>query len=202
MPCTYWMTPNRQLSKWIGVITVYGYPFKFSTGLLPANQNWRLRMRQECGEHYPSYLLQRKPLVGNPGMHHGTCLTHVPWRMSGSLYLGGGENVPGITGACATRNFTYLTRSPWYCYSLEDQEPTFFFNRQQIFKLMAMSCHKLNGYPNTDPQNFHQAKRPIALSSRNGVIRLVVRTRTIIMISYHFIQDTARGSWWSNQPLR
>ena len=38
--------------------------------------------------------------------------THVPWCMSGSLTSGGGENVPGIPGACATRNFTYLTRGP------------------------------------------------------------------------------------------
>ena len=30
--------------------------------------------------------------------------------MSGSLSRGGGENVPGIPGACATRNFTYLAR--------------------------------------------------------------------------------------------
>ena len=34
-------------------------------------------------------------------MHHGTCVTHVPWCMSGSLTCGGGENVPGIPGACA-----------------------------------------------------------------------------------------------------
>ena len=33
--------------------------------------------------------------------------------MSGSLTRGGGENVPGIPGACATRNFTYLVRGPW-----------------------------------------------------------------------------------------
>ena len=46
------------------------------------------------------------------GMHHGTCVTHVPWCMSGSLTNGGGENVPGIPGACATRNFTYLARGP------------------------------------------------------------------------------------------
>ena len=46
-------------------------------------------------------------------MHHGTCVTHVPCCMSGSLTRGGGENVPGIPGACATRNFTYLARSPW-----------------------------------------------------------------------------------------
>ena len=40
---------------------------------------------------------------------------HVPWCMPGSLTrvsfeVGGGENVPGIPGACATRNLTYLVR--------------------------------------------------------------------------------------------
>ena len=50
--------------------------------------------------------------VSDPGMQHGTCVTHVPWCMSGSLTRGGGENVPGIPGACATRNFTYLARGP------------------------------------------------------------------------------------------
>ena len=40
-------------------------------------------------------------------------MTHVPWCMLGSLTLGGGENVPGIPGACATHNFTYLSRDPW-----------------------------------------------------------------------------------------
>ena len=35
--------------------------------------------------------LQRKPLVSNPGKHHGTCVTHVPWCMSGSLTRGGGK---------------------------------------------------------------------------------------------------------------
>ena len=34
-------------------------------------------------------------------MHHGTCVTHVPWCISGSLTCGDGENVPGIPGACA-----------------------------------------------------------------------------------------------------
>ena len=41
-------------------------------------------------------------------------LTHVPWCMSGSLTRAGGENVPGIPDACATRNFTYLARSLWW----------------------------------------------------------------------------------------
>ena len=30
-----------------------------------------------------------------------------------SFELGGGENIPGIPGACATHDFTYLVRGPW-----------------------------------------------------------------------------------------
>ena len=58
-------------------------------------------MHRECRERFPRRQFQRKPLVSNPGMHHGTCVTHVPWCMSGSLTCGDGENVPGIPGACA-----------------------------------------------------------------------------------------------------
>ena len=72
-----------------------------------------LHMPQECLERFPRHQFQRKPVVSDPGMHHGTCVTHVPWCMSGSLTGGGGENVPGIPGACTTRNFTYLVRGPW-----------------------------------------------------------------------------------------
>ena len=43
---------------------------------------------------------QRKQLVSDPGMHHGTCVTHVLWCMLGALTRSDGENVPG---ACATR---------------------------------------------------------------------------------------------------
>ena len=57
--------------------------------------------------------IQKKPLISDPDRHHGTWVAHVPWSMSGSLVRGGGENVPGIPGACATRNFTYLVRGPW-----------------------------------------------------------------------------------------
>ena len=44
----------------------------------------------------------QEPLVSGPGMHHGTCVAHVPWCMSGSLTRARGENVPGY--------FTYLVR--------------------------------------------------------------------------------------------
>ena len=54
-----------------------------------------------AGNVSPHRRFQRKPIVSDPSMHHGTRVTHVPWCMSGSLTLGGGENVPGIPGACA-----------------------------------------------------------------------------------------------------
>ena len=55
--------------------------------------------------------------VNDPDMHHGTCVTHVPWCMPGSLtcgflWSGAGKNLPGTPGACATPNFTYLARGP------------------------------------------------------------------------------------------
>ena len=69
-------------------------------------------MRRECRERFPRYRLQKKLLVSDPGLHHGTCVKHVPWCMSGSLNRG--ENVPRIPGAFATRDFTYLVRGPWF----------------------------------------------------------------------------------------
>ena len=70
-----------------------------------------------AGNVFPRRQLQMKPLVNYPSMHHGTCVTHVPWCMSGSLFRGGGENVPGIPGACTTRNFTHLARGPYHSAS-------------------------------------------------------------------------------------
>ena len=58
-----------------------------------------------AGNVFPHHWLQRKTLVSDPGMHHGTCVTHVPWCMSESPVTDGGENVPGIPGACAPAIF-------------------------------------------------------------------------------------------------
>ena len=106
---------------WFGRYTIYRYCFySHRTGLLPDMKNCGLRMHLECRERFPCHRLQRTPLLSDPGMHHGTCVTHVPWYVSGSLIRCGGENVLGIPGACATRNFTYLVRDPWlsqYVYS-------------------------------------------------------------------------------------
>ena len=62
---------------------------------------------------------QGKPLVSDPGMHNGRCVTHMPWCMSWSLTRGGGGHVPGIPGACAILNFTYLAGGPWLCVNME-----------------------------------------------------------------------------------
>ena len=78
-----------------------------------------------AGNVFPRHRFQRKPLVSDPGMHHGTCGTHVPWCMSGSLTCGDGVNVPGIAGACApailriweeahgTKSLTHLPKTKW-----------------------------------------------------------------------------------------
>ena len=72
-------------------------------------------MRRECRERFPRHRLQMKPLVSEPDMHHGTCVTHVPWCMSGSFTRARGENIADIPGACATRDFTYLAKGLMAC---------------------------------------------------------------------------------------
>ena len=89
-------------------------PNKLVMGLLPDTWNCGLCMRRECRELFPATDFKgNRYWVSVPGMHHGTCVTYVPWCISESPTRGGGENVPGIPGACATCNFTYLARGPW-----------------------------------------------------------------------------------------
>ena len=79
------------------------------------------QIRKIAGAHAPGMpgTFSPSPQVSDPDMHHGTCVTHVPWCMPGSLtssFLWNrrrGKTFPGIPGACATCNFTYLVRGPW-----------------------------------------------------------------------------------------
>ena len=100
-------------NRFLGSLFCEIWMWNVGTCLLTDTQNCGLRIRQECRERFPRHRRQRKPLVSDTDMHHGTCVTHVPWCMSGSLTRGDGENVPGIPGACATNNFSYLVRGPW-----------------------------------------------------------------------------------------
>ena len=79
-------------------------------GLLPDRQNCGLRMRRECRERFPRHRLQKKPLVSDPGIHHGTYVTHA--HVGIAITCRGGEYIPGIPGVCATLNFVYLVRRP------------------------------------------------------------------------------------------
>ena len=63
-------------------------------------------------ETFSRHQLHRNPLVSDHGKHHGTCVTHVPWYISGSLTRSGEESVPGIPGAYPSRNFTYVAKGP------------------------------------------------------------------------------------------
>ena len=65
----------------------FDFHWHLEMGLLPATKNCESRMRRECRERFLRHRLQRKPPVSDPDMHRDTCVTHVPWYMSGSLTL-------------------------------------------------------------------------------------------------------------------
>ena len=48
------------------------------------------QIRKIAGAHAPGMLgtFSPPPRVSNPDMHHGTCVTHVPWCMPGTLSRG------------------------------------------------------------------------------------------------------------------
>ena len=81
-------------------------------GLLADTQNWGLCMRWEWRESFPRHQFQRKPLVNNSGMHHGTWVTHVPWCVSGSLIRDGGKK--GLT-FLAHAQFFVSNKRPIVC---------------------------------------------------------------------------------------
>ena len=64
-----------------------------------------------AGNVSPRRRFQRKSPVSDPGMHHGTCVTHVPWCMSGSFTCGEGKR-SRHSRRMRIRNFVYLARGP------------------------------------------------------------------------------------------
>ena len=86
------------------------------------------------------------PWVSDPIMNHDTCVTHVPCCMPGSLNSGfcwsrHRGNVPGIPGACATRNFTYLVRGP--CPPLKDTEGMIHYLKSLGCEIWMLKCSKM-----------------------------------------------------------
>ena len=137
---TIWMRCGTNLKQNVA------WAVRSATGLLPDTLNRWLRMHREYRELFPRPRLQSKPLVSDPGMHHDTCVTHVPWCMSGSLTRYGGvprhsPGVPGIPGACATHNFTYLARGPWICNFTSDSKLDHFINWLLPYALYLRPFH-------------------------------------------------------------
>ena len=76
--------------------------------------------------------------------------------MPGSLARGGGENVPGIPGACTTLNFTYLITGPWSQVIIMPgmepsydnwgyQSPYWNINHIKILNFLKKCCHYSDG---------------------------------------------------------
>ena len=85
---------------------------RYFTGLLPDTLIVGCACPGNAVNVFPAIDFKEKTRVSDPDMHHVTCVTHMPWFMSGLLTRGDWENVPGIPGACTTHNFTYLVRCP------------------------------------------------------------------------------------------
>ena len=97
---------NRTNEIWIGLCPGTGYNVQHwrkiagcacagnAGNVFPVTAGWRSR-------HATRHVRDARAV-----MHVGIANQRFP------LKLGGGENVPGIPGACATRNFTYLVRGP------------------------------------------------------------------------------------------
>ena len=70
-------------------------------------------MHRECWERFP-----RHRRLANPACitARALCTCRYACRdrlLAVSFEVGSEENVPGILGACANHNFTYLVRGPW-----------------------------------------------------------------------------------------
>ena len=105
---TFFLFTNNQWAQVENVNLIYGWGWGSSRNwAVSAWASYHIRKIAGCacagnaGNVFPRRRFQRETLVSDPGMHHGTCVTHVPWCMSGLLTCGDGENVPGIPGVCA-----------------------------------------------------------------------------------------------------
>ena len=99
-------------------------------------------------------------------MHHGACVTRVPWCMSGWLTRGGGEN---LLGACATRNFTYLARSPW---SLRETFfPTHDLEKGTVFWYGCLWIYSLySSYKNSSMSSTRHCTWPSSIWKRHSIV--------------------------------
>ena len=82
-------------------------------GLLPDTQNCWCACAGNAGNVFPVTAGARSRHASRH-VRHARAVMHVGIaNLRFPLKSAAGENVPGIPGACATRNFTYLVRGPY-----------------------------------------------------------------------------------------
>ena len=82
-------------------------------GLLPDTQNCGSACAGNAGNVFPVTAGERSRHASRH-VHHARAVMHAGFaNQRFHLKSAAGENVPGIPGACATCNFTYLVRGPW-----------------------------------------------------------------------------------------
>ena len=88
---SHWIARNQD--EWL--VSIYSN----QNVVYPLSRSWvsyQIRKIVYCacagnaGNIFPATDFKWKSLISDPGMHHGTCVTHVPWCMSGLLTCGGG----------------------------------------------------------------------------------------------------------------
>ena len=88
---------------------------------------------------------ERAPRVSDPDMYHCTCVTHVPWCMSGSLTsrvfskVSGGENVPGPLRRMRNQQL-YISgeRSMWFVWK---EKTPYLLELDMLIVRYALSCN-------------------------------------------------------------
>ena len=71
-------------------------------------------MRRECRERFPRLRFPKKARVSDTNTHHGTCVTHVPWYISGSLTSGNGKTFPAFPGHAQPAILRIWRPIAWY----------------------------------------------------------------------------------------
>ena len=132
---------NRSINYLILIDALHGYLThlqrqQLGLGSEVAWASYQIRKIAGCacagnaGNVFPRRRLHRTLLVSDSGMHHGTCVTHVPWCMSGSLHQGWRGKRSRHYRRMRTRSFTYLVRGPWWWYQI--------FIRQHTCKIITL----------------------------------------------------------------
>ena len=76
----------RTILDWLGVPFVI-FRFEIITWSF-LNFRFRIWTSENAHQPHPWASCQIRKIVSDPDMHHGTCVTHVPWCMPGSLTSG------------------------------------------------------------------------------------------------------------------